>query len=149
MNMFSENNDNNEEYLRLPDEPKIDRLIEDNRSTEDKELDDALYQSLQDYQRINEDYEQRIIQDYELQLKSRREQFNELITSLIRVSKYDSEVREIYNIIEPIIESYCMSYIEFCEFDEITYDQIFKTIYGIRCNKKCVEILKTVIIKSI
>uniref|UniRef100_A0A6C0EPR5 Uncharacterized protein n=1 Tax=viral metagenome TaxID=1070528 RepID=A0A6C0EPR5_9ZZZZ len=139
---------NNEEIIRSPDESKIERLIEDNRSNEEKELDDVLYQSLQDFHKINEDYEKRIIQDFEIQLKSKKEIFSELFSSLTRISKYDTEVKEVFDIIEPIIDSYCMSYIEFCELDKITYDKIFKTIYGIRCNKMCIEILKNIIIKS-
>jgi len=132
------------EEIRSPDESKIEQLIRDNRTDEEKELDEVLYQSLQDFHKINEDYEQNIIKNFETQLNSRKTQFNDLINNLARISKYDNDVRTVFDIIEPIVESYCMSYLEVYEFDEITYNKIFKTISSIRGNKSGIESLKTI-----
>ena len=61
---------------------------------------------------------------------------------------YDGEIRNIYEIIDPVIESYSGRYIEFVEFDEITYDKIFKELGKIRTDQKNIENLKTIIIKE-
>ena len=46
-----------EEDIRPPDEPKRETLLQDNRSDFDKQLDEALYQSLQLYQSEVQKYE--------------------------------------------------------------------------------------------
>ena len=57
-------------------------------------------------------------------------------------------MKEIYEIIEPIIDYYCAQYMKQCELDPITYDRIFKVIGNIRTDKNAIELLKNVIIKS-
>jgi hypothetical protein len=57
-------------------------------------------------------------------------------------------MKEIYEIIEPIIDSYCAQYITQCEIDSVTHDRIFKVIGNVRTNKNAIELLKKIIIKS-
>jgi len=144
------NNDNfigEEDFIRQPDKPLIDRLIEDTRNNEEKELDEIMYQSLQEFHKMNEDHERNLIDTYKLEVELRKGQFNEFTSALLRISKYDNDVKEVYDIVEPIIETYCMSFIETCELDEITYDKVFATLSTIRVNKQSIELLRSIIVK--
>ena len=47
-------NDNDNDNVRPPDESKVDQLLEDTRSDFEKEIDEALYLSLQDM-RVKQD----------------------------------------------------------------------------------------------
>jgi hypothetical protein len=68
---------------------------------------------------------------------------------LNKLIKYDKEIKEIYDIITPIIDLYCNQHIEVVHLDKITYDKIFKTISKIRINKHTFEIIKTIILCEI
>jgi mRNA-degrading endonuclease HigB of HigAB toxin-antitoxin module len=143
-----------DEYnIRLPDEVKRETLIEDIdiRSSFEKQIDEALFKSIQEYheheQKIKE-YETRIINESFQETEDRKQQFASLLHDVNKVSKFDTQIKEIYTIIEPIIESYCAQFITNYEFDEITYEKIFTTLSTIRTNKNNIELLKTIIIKS-
>ena len=56
-------------------------------------------------------------------------------------------IKEVYEIIEPIIYTYCEQHIEIWETDEETYEKIFKNLSTIRTDKSAVELLKTIIIQ--
>lgn len=77
-----------------------------------------------------------------------RELFREFLFDLNKLIRFDKDIKEIYEIIEPIIDSYYAQYINQCELDQITYDRIFKVIGNIRTDKNAIELLKNVIIKS-
>ena len=80
------------------------------------------------------DYEKEI-QKYFVEEKMRRKDtFNELLFKMKKISNYDKEVEEIYNIIEPIIESYCEQVIQYYEVDNVSYERIFSIISSIRVN---------------
>jgi hypothetical protein len=138
--------------IRPPDEVKRETLIEniDVRSPFEKEMDEALFQSIQqhiEYENKMEEYEANIIYESLQETENRKKQFASLLHDVKKVSNFDSQIKAIYNIIEPIIESYCCQYITNYEFDEITYEKIFTTLSTIRTNKNNIELLKTVIIK--
>ena len=138
-----------ENNIRLPDEVKRETLIEDTRSSFQKEIDTAVYQSMleqEEYANNMTEFETRIMCESSLETDNRKKQFACLLHELDKVSRFDSQIKEIYNIIEPIIESYCFQFILNYEFDKITYEKIFTTLSTIRTNKKDIELLKTVII---
>ena len=138
-----------ENNIRLPDEVKRETLIEDTRSSFQKEIDTAVYQSMleqEEYANNMTEFETRIMCESSLETDNRKKQFACLLHELDKVSRFDSQIKEIYNIIEPIIESYCFQFIFNYEFDKITYEKIFTTLSTIRTNKKDIELLKTVII---
>jgi HD superfamily phosphohydrolase YqeK len=138
-----------ENNIRLPDEVKRDTLIEDTRSPFQKETDMAIYQSMiehEDYANSMAAFETRIMYESSLETENRKKQFAGLLHDIDKVSRFDPQIKEIYNIIEPIIESYCFQFIHNYEFDKITHDKIFTTLYSIRTNKQDIELLKTVII---
>ena len=138
-----------ENNIRLPDEVKRETLLEDTRSSFQKEIDAAVYQSMleqEEYANNMTEFETRIMCESSLETDNRKKQFACLLHELDKVSRFDNQIKEIYNIIEPIIESYCFQFIHNYEFDKITHDKIFTTLYSIRTNKQDIELLKTVII---
>jgi len=140
-----------EDNIRPPDEVRTERLMEDTRSDFQKEMDEAMYLSMQEMkqvQDINAQYEEEIMKQYNEETIRRKEIFTKFLLDLNRLNKIDKEVREIYEIVEPIIDSYCLQYIQICELDSETYEKIFKLLGKIRTDKNAIEILKTIILKD-
>lgn len=140
-----------EDNVRPPDDVISEQLLEDNRSDFEKQMDEAMYLSLQELKQqsdINRDYEEQLLKDYDVESKRRTDIFKEFLFNLNKISKFDKEVREIYDIIDPIIDSYCGQFIETCELDEKTYDNIFNTLKKIRNNQQTLDILKTIILRE-
>jgi len=146
-NSFNDTEDN----IRPPDEAKTEQLLEDTRSDFEKEIDEAIYLSYQDIrekQELSRKYEEQILKEYNEETNRRRDIFRDLLLSLNKISRFDKEIREIYEIIDPIIDSYCSQYIEICELDEKTYDKIFGLLKKIRNNQSASNLLKEIIIKE-
>ena len=117
--------DNSEEYIRSPDKVIKERLIW--KEEEFEEFEEDILQNMVDYEKE--------IQKYFVEEKMRRKDtFNELLFKMKKISNYDKEVEEIYNIIEPIIESYCEQVIQYYEVDNVSYERIFSIISSIRVN---------------
>ena len=74
--------------------------------------------------------------------------FKEFLFNLNKIGKFDKEIREIFDIIDPIIESYCNQVITSYEFDKETYDKIFNVINKIRMNEGILNILQTIILRE-
>jgi len=149
-NLYDNNiHDISEDNIRPPDRVRTERLVEDTRSEFDKQLDKALYLSLQQIkaeQELYEQYEKNIFEQHIAVTNQRKEQFTKFLFDLNKLIRFDNEVREIYEILEPIIESYCDQYFDSCKIDEITFNKIFNIIKKIRTDSNAVEILKTIII---
>ena len=140
-----------EDNIRSPDEVVRDKLLEDTRSDFEKQLDEAMYLSMQEINQqdnINQQYEDQLLKDFAVESKRRIELFKDFLFNLNKIGKFDKEIREIYEILEPIIESYCGQYMETCEFDQETYDKIFNTLKKIRINQYPLETLKTIILRE-
>ena len=147
---FNEYNDDNN--IRAPDSVKVDRLMEDTRSEYDKQIDQAMYLSIQEFKKleeINEKYEEEIINEHIKLINERKEMFRGFLFDLNKLIRHDKDIKEIYEIIEPIIDSYCVNYINQFEIDTLTYDRIFKIIGNIRTDKNAMELLKKIIIKNV
>jgi len=148
----NDNNDNNDNNVRVPDLVKKEQLIQDTRSEYEKQMDEALYLSIQDFKKqeeINEKYEEQIINEHARIIGERKELFREILFDLNKLTRFDKDIKEIYEIIEPIIDYYCAQYINQYEIDSETYDRIFKVIGNVRTNKNNIELLKKLIIKNI
>jgi hypothetical protein len=140
-----------EEEIRLPDEVKRERLMPDTRTDFDIEMDEALYLSMQELRQQNiknDKFEEEIMNSYHSETNERREKFSDLLKNMTKLSKFDKDIKELYDFLYPIIESYCDQYILNYEVDEKTYDKVFKFLGTIRVNKNALETLKTIIIKS-
>lgn len=133
--------------VRLPDSVKNEQLLADTRSIFDKQLEEALQLSLQESETQCNQFEESIKNDYIIQTVKRREQFREFLFSINRVSRFDKNLKEVYEIIDPIIEAYCNQIIQNYTVDELTHKRIFQVLGTIRINKKAVELLQTIITK--
>ena len=140
-----------EDEVRQPDCVIREALQEDNRSEYQKQIDEAIYLSSMDFceqQKQQKRYEEEIIANYYIICNERKEKFREILFDLNKLIRFDKDIKEVYEIIEPIIESYCNQIIEFCELDGLTYDKIFKSLKGVRTNKKNIEYLQTLLIRK-
>lgn len=135
--------------IRPPDGVITERLIEDTRSKFQKQIDEAIYLSMQDtinQEKKYQEYEEKILNDHLKESTNRRENFRNLLVDIKKLIKFDEKIKETYEIIEPIIDNYCQKYIETWETDRETYDTIFKTLSSLRTDKKAIELLKNVIV---
>ena len=125
-----------EEDIRPPDQPKSERLLQDNRSDFDKQLDEALYQSIQLYQAEvqKHDLEQKFIQQQREEIEKRKNLVRPILFELNRIKKYDPKINNIFEMIEPILDSYCSLAFEDCSLDKQTYNTIFNGLRKIRIN---------------
>jgi hypothetical protein len=145
MDTFSDNEDN----IRPPDAIVTDQLLEDTRSDYEKQIEEALMLSLdeiRDKHNLNRKYEEQLLNEYNEETDKRKKIFEKFLFDLHKVSKIDKEIRDIYDIIEPIIESYCNQYIHICELDVEMYEKIFKLLGKVRTDKVAIETLKTIIV---
>lgn len=138
----------NADDIRCPDKVKREILFDDTRSDFERQLDEALYVSLQESEEKNKVYEDEIYNNYFTETARRKEAFRELLFDLRKLIKFDKEIKEIYEIIEPIIEAYCSQFINCFEADEETYDRIFGVLGTIRTNKNNIELCKGIIAKT-
>ena len=139
-----------ENGLRPPDKVFKEQLVEENKSDFEKEMDKALRVSLEEADLINDlndDFEKELIQKFEKEKMERKEIFGKFLLDLNRLIRFDKNVKDVYEIIEPIIDGYCNQIIYICEFDTQTYDNIFKLLSTIRTDNKCIDILKTILIR--
>lgn len=151
MNYYENYYENYDENIRPPDEVKKEQLISNYDTSQDKELEEVLYLSMQEaleQEKKFQDYEDKIISYYLNETKIRKEKFSKLLLDLNKVAKFDKTLRDIYDIIEPIIEAYCNHIIEKYLVDEETFQSIFKNLNSIRTDKKIIDILKTIIISN-
>jgi hypothetical protein len=145
-NMF-----NNKDNIRPPDEVISEQLLEDDRDEFQQQMDEAMYLSMQETNRqrdIHREYEEQILKNYHVETNRRTEIFKDFLFNINKVGKFDKEVRDMYDILEPIIESYCGQYIETCELDEKTYEKIFNMLTKIRNNQQTLDTLKTIILRE-
>jgi hypothetical protein len=151
-------NNHSEEEIRPPDAIVSERLLPQNINDRDddinrseKEMSDALYISMQEYNIQNEiqsDYEERIIQEFTAERNRRVELFKDFLFQMNRIGRYDKEVREMYSILEPIIDSYCNQYIQTCELDIETHTKIFDIVKKIRNHLVILPLLEKIIIPT-
>jgi hypothetical protein len=148
---YDNDNESNDNDIRAPDIVKKEQLLQDNRSEYDKQMDEAMCLSIQEFknqEESNQKYEDELIIEHSRIINERKDLFRAFLFDLNKLIRLDKDMKEIYEIIEPIIDYYCAQYITQCEIDPITYDRIFKVIGNIRTNKNNIELLKKIIIKS-
>jgi len=145
------NFENEGDEVRPPDNVISEALQEDSRSEYQKQIDEAIYLSsmeLCEQQKLQKKYEEEVIAEYYIISNERKEKFREFLFDLNKLIRFDKETKEIYEIIEPIIDAYCNQIIEFCELDSLTYDKIFKGLKGVRTNKKNIEYLQSILVRN-
>ena len=126
-----------EDEIRPPDKIKRETLLQDNRSVFDKQLDEALYQSLQLYQnevQKHEELEKKFLQQQREEIEKRKNLVRPILFELNRISKFDPKINNIFEIIDPILDSYCGLAFEECSLDNQTYHTIFNGLAKTRIN---------------
>ena len=139
-----------EDNIRPPDKIIREQLIQDTRNEFEKEIDEALYASIKEYnkqQQLHDNFEEQLMNDHLNTYIKRKEIFEAFILDLNKIIKYDKEIKEIFNIIQPIIDLYCNQNIEIIKLDEVTYDKIFIILGKTRVNKQGMDCLKTIILR--
>ena len=148
---FNNNDYDYDDDIRNADEARSELLQQDTRTEYEKQIEEAINLSSMEYREKeikNEMFEEEIIANYYKISNERRDLFREFLFDLGKLIRFDKETKEIYEIIEPIIESYCNQIIDNWELDEITYDRIFKALKSIRTNKKNIERLANLLIRK-
>ena len=134
-----------EDEIRPPDKIKRETLLQDNRSVFDKQLDEALYQSLQLYQnevQKHEELEKKFLQQQREEIEKRKNLVRPILFELNRIRKFDPKINNIFEIIDPILDSYCGLAFEDCSLDKKTYHTIFNGLTKTRIN---MDILMSII----
>jgi hypothetical protein len=151
MNYLNDINEN-ENDIRPPDNVIREQLIPSVKNIYDEEIEElekALQISIQEnlaQQELYNSYEKFVMEEYEMEKKARIDKFKDLLFDLNKLSKYDKEIKNIFEIIEPIIDSYCNQIFEFQQLDKNLYENIFLSLSKIRTNKKNIENLKSILI---
>lgn len=138
-----------EDNIRQPDDAFKETLLEDTSSDFEKQMDEALQLSMQEINQqfnINKKYEEQLLKDYYTEIERRTNIFKNFLFNINKVGKFDNKIEEIYNIIDPIIDSYCGQFIDNCKLDKETYNKIFDTLKQIRNDQQAFDILKTIIL---
>lgn len=140
-----------QEDIRIPDETRFAQLLEDNRSQYEKDIDDVILLSMKDisiYNTKESDYERLIIEEYINETKNRHELFEPILFEINKVSIFDKEIKEVYQIIKPIMDSYCNRLIDRYEFDELIYIFIFKILNSLRISKQNIQLFEPIFLNK-
>lgn len=143
-------NKGNKGNIRRPDNVITEQISQEDISEYEKQLIEATQQSikeLEEQQNEQFNYERKLIQEHTHETKRRVEIFKEFLLRLQKISSFDQEIREIYEIIQPIIDAYCGQIINHYELDEITYNKIFDTLRKVRHTDTGITELKKIICK--
>jgi len=138
--------------IRPPDDIKREKLIQDTRSDFDREMEEALYLSMQEVREEeikNHKFEEEIINSYLEKQSKRRELFRDLLINMNKVARFDKDVKEIFEILDVIIEAYCNNYITSYEVDKETHDKVFNVLKTIRVNKNTLDTLQSIIVTNL
>lgn len=143
-------NKGNKGNIRRPDNVITEQISQEDISEYEKQLIEATQQSikeLEEQQNEQFNYERKLIQEHTHETKRRVEIFKEFLLRLQKISSFDQEIREIYEIIQPIIDAYCGQIINHYDLDEITYNKIFDTLRKVRHTDTGITELKKIICK--
>jgi hypothetical protein len=157
MSNFNFNDLSEDEIIRPPDEPIREILVNHdinyiinyginyydninvipNEYVYENELQLAISESIKE----QEEYEKKQI-DFLEKTKLRVQSFKDILFKIKKIGMIDKTIFEFYNIIEPMIDSYCACNIDVYECDKIMYDVIFGTLKTIRLTELELELFK-------
>jgi hypothetical protein len=154
MSDFNLNNfndyENNEQEIRPPDNPIREILVNNYYNNNiipydydeyDNELQLAFIESIKE----QEEYEKKQLEMLE-KTRLRVQTFKDVLFKIKKISMIDSQILKLYNIIEPMIDSYCACNIDIYECDKAMYDEIFSTLKTIRLTESELELFKNLFI---
>ena len=107
----------------------------------DKALQLAFIESMKE----QEEYEKKRLEMLE-KIRLRVQIFKDVLLKIKKISMIDPEILKFYNIIEPMIDSYCACNIDIYECDKAMYHEIFSTLKTIRLTESELELLKNLFV---
>ena len=107
----------------------------------DTELQLAICESIKE----QEEYEKKQLEILE-KTRLRVQTFKDVLFKIKKISMIDSQILKLYNIIEPMIDSYCACNIDIYECDKVMYDEIFGTLKTIRLTESELELFKNLFV---
>lgn len=157
MSNFNFNNfndyENNEQEIRPPDNPireilvnnynynYIEPYIHNDYDYDNNQLELAINESIKE----QEEYEKKQLEMLE-KTRLRVQTFKEVLFKIKKISMIDSQILKLYNIIEPMIDSYCACNIDIYECDKAMYDEIFGTLKTIRLTESELDLFKNLFV---
>ena len=135
-----------DEEIRIPDNTIREVLVNDyiyNNyvNSRDYELQLAINESIKE----QEEYRIKQLEIME-KTRSRIESFKDVLFKIKKISMIDAKILKFYNIIEPIIKSYCACNIDTYECDKALYHKIFSTLKTIRLTESEFSLFKNLFI---
>ena len=107
----------------------------------DSELQLAINESIKE----QEAFEKKQLEMLE-KTRLRVQSFKDVILKIKKICMIDKTLLEFYNIIEPMIDSYCACNIDIYECDNVMYDVIFNTLKTIRLTESDLELFKNLFV---
>ena len=95
-----------------------------------------------------EEYEKKRLEMLE-KTRLRVQTFKDVLLKIKKISMIDPQILKFYNIIEPMIDSYCACNIDIYECDKAMYDEIFSTLKTIRLTESELELFKNLFVMEI
>jgi hypothetical protein len=120
--------------IRPPDNPRSETLLPNTRDDFDKQLEEALYQSLQLYQNEVQKYKEFEQTIHQEEIDNRKKLVKPILFELNKLRKYETTLNTIYEIIHPILEVYCNVECEKYTLDKQTYHTIINGLSRTRIN---------------
>ena len=155
MSDFNFNNFNDyqnfDEEIRPPDNTIREILINNYHYDNDiipgvyDEYDKALQLAFIESMKEQEEHEKKRLEMLE-KTRLRVQTFKDVLLKIKKISMIDPEILKFYNIIEPMIDSYCAGNIDIHECDKPMYDEIFRTLKTIRLTETELELFKNLFV---
>jgi hypothetical protein len=154
MSDFNFNNLNdyeNYEEIRPPDNTIREILVNDYCYNDNiipcdyDEYDNALQLAYLESIKEQEEYEKKQLEMLE-KTRLRVQSFKDVLLKIKKISMIDPQILKFYNIIEPMIDSYCGCNIDIYECDNAMYDEIFTTLKTIRLSESELELFKNLFV---
>jgi hypothetical protein len=109
------------------------------------EYDRALQLAFIESIKEQEEYEKKRLEMLE-KTRLRVQTFKDVLLKIKKISMIDPEILKFYNIIEPMIDSYCACNIDIHECDKAMYDEIFSTLKTIRLTESELQLFKNLFV---
>jgi hypothetical protein len=156
MTDFNFNNFNdyeNNQEIRPPDNPIREILVNDYYNDniipcDYDDYDNALQLAYLESIKEQEEYEKKQLEMLE-KTRLRVQSFKYVLLKIKKISMIDPQILKFYNIIEPMIDSYCGCNIDIHECDKAMYDEIFSTLKTIRLTETELELFKNLFVMEI
>lgn len=131
-----------DDEIRMPDEVYTDRLI-DERTEEELEMEKIINESIMLAEKNSEEK----FKEFLDQIEERKNKYSNIVQKFKKLIKYDKEIKEIFELIDWIIDYYINMQIEYYTYDKDTYDKIFniKLLKQSRFSDYEIELLRNII----